>query len=186
MNSKLMFLSSFIKSPTEVAAIAPSSKYIIKKIKKNIDFSKTNCIVEYGPGVGTITKDLLKNLNEDSKLICFESNPDFCKFIEKNIDDPRLIIVNDVAEKIDFHLKQLNVQDIDYVISGIPFSLIKTGDKKDIVKKTGDSLKRGGKFIVYQYSRHMKKYLGEYFNKISTDFEIRGIPPTFIFACEKL
>ena len=60
MNSKLKFISNFIKNPKEVAAISTSSRYIINKIIENIDFENAACIVEYGPGVGTITKEILK------------------------------------------------------------------------------------------------------------------------------
>ena len=186
MNSKLMFFSNFLKKPKEVAAVAPSSKYLISRIINNIDFSITKCIVEYGPGVGTITKELLKNLNQDAKLICFESNKKFCKFLNQDLEDPRLIIINDSAEKLYFYLEKLNINNIDYVLSGIPFSLIKKEIKKEIIKKTRDSLRKSGKFIVYQqYNWHLKKYLDIYFKKISTKVELRNMPPTMLYVCEK-
>mgnify|MGYP000483529453 CR=1 FL=1 len=41
---------------------------------EDIDFSKTLTIVEFGPGNGSLTKDLLTNLSSDSQLISFEIN----------------------------------------------------------------------------------------------------------------
>jgi phospholipid N-methyltransferase len=181
-----MFFSNFLKNPTEVAAIAPSSKYLINKIIKNIDFSKTKCIVEYGPGVGTITKAILEKLNQDAKLICFESNSKFCSFLNKNMNDSRLVVINDTAEKLNFYLEKLDTGNIDYVLSGIPFSLIKKETKKDIIKKTECILRESGKFIIYQqYNWHLKKYLDTCFKNISTEVEIRNIPPTMLYVCEK-
>ncbi|MCH8003263.1 MAG: methyltransferase [Nanoarchaeota archaeon] len=186
MNSKLVFFSNFLKKPKEVAAVTPSSKYVINKITKNIDFNKSKCIIEYGPGVGTITKEILKNLNQDAKLICFESNKKFCKFLNQDLEDPRLIIINDSAEKLNFYLEKLNINNIDYILSGIPFSLIKKEIKKEIIKKTRDNLRIGGKFIIYQqYNWHLKKYLDIYFKKISTKVELRNIPPTLLYICER-
>ena len=185
MNSKLMFFSNLLKKPTEVAALVPSSKYVTNSVIKNFDFKNAKCIVEYGPGVGTITKEVLKHLAPDAKLICFELNLKFCKFLDKNLKDSRLIIVNDTAENLDFHMKKLKIGNIDYVFSGIPFSLIKKENKKFIIKKTRGSLRQGGRFIIYQYSRHVKKYLKIYFKKISTHLEVRNIPPNFVFVCEK-
>ena len=186
MNAKLMFFSNFLKKPKEVAAITPSSKYLIAKIIQNIDFSKTKCIVEYGPGVGTVTKAILGNLNKDAKLICFESNPEFCTFLDKNLNDSRLVVINDSAEKHYFYLEKLNIANIDYVLSGIPFSLIKKEIKKDIIKKSEYILKESGKFIIYQqYNWHLKKYLDTYFQKISTEVELRNMPPTVLYICEK-
>ena len=75
---------------------------------------------------------------------------------------------------------------IDYALSSIPFLLIKDRRKHSIIRKTKDSLGKNGKFIVYQqYSWHIRNYLSFYFKKISTGFEIRNIPPTFIYRCEK-
>jgi phospholipid N-methyltransferase len=96
-----------------------------------------------------------------------------------------LVVVNDTVENLDFHLKKLKIKNIDYAFSGIPFSLIKEKNKKIIVRKTRDYLRDGGKFIVYQYSTHMKKYLRIYFNKVSINFEPRNLPPNFIMICEK-
>ena len=187
MNSKLVFFSNFLKKPKEVAAVAPSSRYVIRHITKNIDFSKTKCIVEYGPRVGTITKMILENLNQDAKLICFESNFEFCTFLDKNLNDSRLVVINDSAEKLDFYLEKLDITDIDYVLSGIPFSLIKKEIKKDIIKKTEYILRESGKFIIYQqYNWHLKKYLDIHFKKISTEVELRNMPPTILYICEKI
>jgi phospholipid N-methyltransferase len=186
MNSKLLFLSNFIKKPKEVASISPSSKHVIKHIIKYIDFENTNTIVEYGPGIGNITSILLHNLKEDAKLICFETNKKFCNFLRNKIHDPKLLIVNDSAQNLDLHLKNLKIKNIDFAVSGIPFSLINVKDKKEIIRKTKECLRKKGKFIVYQNSQHVKKYLSSYFTKISGEFEVRNMPPTFIFACEKI
>ncbi len=187
MNSKLVFLSNFLRNPFEVAAIAPSSKYVIKNMMKHVDFKDVKCIVEYGPGIGTITIPMLRNLNEGAKLLCVESNGKFCEFLKSSIDDSRLIVINDTAENIDYHLERLGIKDVDYVFSGIPFSLIKRKNKETIIKKTKDSLKKGGKFIVYQqYNSHLGKYLKAHFNKVLKKFELRNIPPTAIFMCEKI
>ena len=186
MNSKLVFFSNFLKKPKEVAAIAPSSRYVIRHITKNIDFNNAKYIVEYGPGIGNITEELLKNMSPDAKLVCIESNKKFCKFLDNNIQDRRLTIINDSAEKLDFYIKKLNITNIDYVFSGIPFSLIKKEIKKDIIKKTECILRENGKFIIYQqYNWHLKKYLDIYFKKISTTVELRNIPPTMLYICER-
>jgi len=187
MNQKMIFLSNFLKSPAQVAAVAPSSKYAIKSILKNIDFGKAKTIVEYGPGTGPVTKDLLWQMEDDATLICFEPNENFCSFLGKSINDSRLKLINDSAENIDFHLNRLDINKADYILSGIPFSLIKKEAKMSILGKTSDALNENGKFIVYQqYNWHMEKYLKEYFSNVSKHMELRNLPPTFIFVCQKM
>ena len=186
MNSKLVFFSNFLSRPNEVAAIAPSSRHLIKRILENVSFDDAKSLVEYGPGVGTVTNALLENMKEDAKLVCFETNQKFCSFIRDNIKDDRLIVVNDSAEKVAYHLKRLNISNIDYAFSGIPFSLIKTKNKREIIKSTSDKLRKGGKFLVYQqYSMMVRKYLRIYFEDIKTKLELRNMPPSYVFVCER-
>jgi len=186
MNSKLVFYSNCFKKPKEVAALAPSSRFVVKKILSMIDFDHADCLVEYGPGTGVITKGLLSKMKTNAKLLCFETNKKFCSFLYKKVDDKRLVIINDSAENLALHLKKLKIKNVDYVISGIPFSLIKKGDKKLIISQTRDSLRKGGNFIIYQYSQHIKKYLSTEFEKIYQGIVVRNLPPYFIFSCEKL
>ena len=186
MNSKLVFISSFIKNPKEVAAVAQSSRYLIKRIIKNINFKNAKCIVEYGPGTGVVTKALLSNISRDAMIICFELNPKLYHFMDKSIKDPRLVVINDDAEKADYYLKKLKINEIDYALSGLPFSLINKESKKSILKKTKSFLKRDGKFIVYQqYNGHLRSYLKDCFEKVSTSLELRNIPPSYFYICEK-
>ncbi len=184
--SKLTFLSAFIRNPKEVAAISPSSKYVINKIIKNVDFRNAKYMVEFGPGVGTVTKAILDNLSSDAKLICFETNSKFCSFLNKNIKDPRLAVINDTAENLDLYMKKFNMPHADYIFSGIPFAWFNREIRRAIIKKTKDSLRKGGKFIVYQqYNLHLGKYLNECFDKTLRSIEFRNMPPTFIYVCEK-
>lgn len=186
MNSKLVFFSNFLSNPKEVAAIAPSSKHLIKQILSNVALEDAKFLVEYGPGVGTVTDALLKKLSPDGKIICFETNPKFCSLIKNNIKDDRLVVINDSAENLAYHLKRLNMPNIDYAFSGIPFSLIEPKNKKEIIKTTRDKLREGGKFVVYQqYSTMLRKYLRIYFENIKTKFEFRNIPPSYVFVCER-
>jgi len=186
MNSNLLFFSNFLKNPKEVAAIAPSSKYVIKRIIRHIDFNNARYLIEYGPGVGNVTEELLMGMNSDAKLICFESNIKFYNFLNKSIKDNRLVIINNSAEMLDLYMEKFNIENVDYILSGIPFTLIKKENKKNIIKKTKKMLRKGGKFIVYQqYNWHLKKYLYAYFKNISIYLEVRNMPPTFIFVCEK-
>ena len=186
MNSRLVFFSNFLSRPKEVAAIAPSSKHLISQILSDVALEDANCVVEYGPGVGTVTYALLEKLSQNAKLLCFETNLKFCNFIKNNMRDDRLVVINDSAENLANHLKRLNIPDIDYAFSGIPFSLIKTKNKNGIIKITRDKLRQGGKFLVYQqYSMMIRKYLKIYFENTKTKFEFRNIPPSYVFVCEK-
>lgn len=185
MDEKILFFSTFIKYPKEIGSIVPSSKFLIDEILKNIDFKNAKYIVEYGSGTGRITKEILKRARKDAKIICIEINKKFCSYLRRTIKDKRVIIINDSAENIKQYLKKYDIPKIDYVISGLPFSSLDVEEKCTIIEETKDTLKNNGKFVVYQFLNNFKRYLYNYFSKISMKFVPFNIPPCFVFVCEK-
>ena len=63
------FLRGFLKHPVMVGSVIPSSKILIDKMLKPVDWSNARLFVEYGPGVGTFTRPILDRLNKDARLI---------------------------------------------------------------------------------------------------------------------
>ena len=185
MDDKLLFFSTFVKYPKEIGSVIPSSKFLVNEVMKSIDFKNAKCIVEYGPGTGTITREILKNARKDAKILCFEINRKFCNYLKKTINDERLIVINDSAECIERHLKRFGISKVDYVVSGLPFSTLPESKKSSIIEKTRGTLKDKGKFVVYQFLNSFKKCISSYFSRISIKFVPFNIPPCFVYVCEK-
>ena len=87
------FLRGFIKNPVMVGSIIPSSRVLIDKMLRPVDWETTRLFVEYGPGVGTFTRPILDRLGPDAKLVTIDTNAEFTSFLRESIDDPRLIPV---------------------------------------------------------------------------------------------
>lgn len=185
MNNSLLLLSSFIKNPKEVGAIAPSSKFLTKGIIKNINFKTSKNIVELGPGLGTFTKLILKKANPDVRLFCLEVNKKFCSYLEKNIIDERMIVIRAGAEKLTSNLKKFSVNEVDCVVSGLPFLNFSDSKKGEILKEVKNSLSDKGKFILFQYTNGLSKLLESYFSKVSRAFVPINIPCAFVYVCRK-
>ena len=117
--SKSNFINEFIKSRNQVGAIAPSSKYLAKKMLANIDFSTDLYIVELGPGTGVFTSRLLRRMSPNSKLLSLELNPYFASKIRKSVKDSRFQLRCDSAENINIVLKQIQFPKVDYIISSL-------------------------------------------------------------------
>lgn len=173
----------FIKDKN-VASAVPSFSFAVKHLCKNINFSTKKIIIEYGPGTGVFTKYLLKKLSSESKLIVIESNNNLANYL-KEIDDKRLIVVNDSVLNIKEILKDIKIEKADYVISGIPFSFLDIIQRDNLLKNTKKILDKNGKFFVYQVKKSIENDLKNYFKIISKKFEIRNIPPLYIFECRK-
>ena len=185
MDKNFFFFKTFLKNPRETGSIIPSSKFLVNNMLKGLDFKNAKCIVEYGPGTGCITKEILKKAGKDARVVCFEINKRFSDYLNKNIKDRRLVVINDSAENIGKHLKILGIDKADYVISALPFSNLPKNKKRAIIKEAEKALRNGGKFVTYQYINSLKKLLYDYFSDISTKFISLNIPPCFIYVCGK-
>ncbi|MBI4154977.1 hypothetical protein HY498_02750 [Candidatus Woesearchaeota archaeon] len=177
------FFLQYLKNPRLIGSITPSSKYLIKKMISPIDFSNARYILELGSGNGCITKELLKNMDLESKLIIFETNEEFCKTISK-IEDERLYIINDSAEKILHHLKKLKIKKADYIISGLPLAVLPKETREIILNSISKSLKQNGLYIQFQYSLRSYKQIKQLFSQVNVNFTSLNIPPAFIYICK--
>lgn len=173
------FIETYLKDAKGVAAIAPTSRFGVRKVLSKIDFSKRSVIVEYGPGDGVFSKEILKHMTDDSKLILIETNDEFVKELQ-SISDQRLFVFRESAENISKVLSHAGEKNADYVISGIPFSHIPDKVKHEIIKNTHTSLNSGGKFLIYQYSHKIRPFLRHTFSDIKSTIEPRNVFPLFI------
>jgi phospholipid N-methyltransferase len=184
MSKKLDFFKTFVKDK-DVASVVPTSLRCVKKVCTNIDFSKDFLLVEYGPGNGVFTEYIVKNMSEGSRLILVEANEDFAAGLKESIRDPRVTVHNILAGNVESVLSDEDIGNVDYVLSGIPFSFLKMDRKIAVLEATKKILKPGGKFLAYQTSGHLKKPVMEVFGNYETDFEPLNIPPYFIYKVEK-
>ena len=168
-----------------VATVAPSSRFVVRRICKSIDFGRDITLVEYGPGTGVVTKALLQKMSPKSRLIAIERNKELFLTL-KDIKDSRLRVVRGDVLKVDTLLKNILKKDkADYIVSGIPFSMCKKEERAILVGKTHFLLSDDGRFILYQTSTAMKQHLLPRFPNIKTSFEPINLPPLFIMEASK-
>jgi phospholipid N-methyltransferase len=186
--STLLYLKNFMKD-RYVASITPTSPFGVKTVCSKIDFGKANVIVEYGAGTGVFTQHLLHHMGAASRLIVIERNEQFNCVLQRNFKDPRVNIVNDSAENVLDALKECDVEEVDCVISGIPFLWLKDDVKHRILCNTHRALRHRGKFLAYQTffqtSKDLKVHLERYFSTVRIKYEFVNIPPLCIYEAIK-
>jgi phospholipid N-methyltransferase len=175
------FLRGFLKNPVMVGSIIPSSRVLIEKMLRPVDWANTRLFVEYGPGVGTFTRPVLDRLSGDARLVTIDTNPDFTRFLDKSIDDPRLVAVTGSAADVEDILAERGLGDADYVLSGLPFSTLPPGIGEDIAEATARVIRPGGAFLVYQFSPKVRNFIEPHFERIERGFEWVNVPPATLF-----
>lgn len=175
----------FKKQTGDTGAFAKSSRYVLKRVLKLIKNKPLNQIIEYGPGDGAMTKELLKHLSPNGKLLAVEINPKFLEILRK-ITDSRLQVVDGQIQDVSENIKNYNFNKVDLVVSSIPFSWLSKAEQEKVVRATKKVLINGGMFIVFhQYSNIMHKPLKKIFNEAKTRFEFRNFFPCFIISAIK-
>lgn len=177
------FLGTSLKNIHKTGTVHPSSRFLIRKMLQDIDFRKPLFMVEFGPGQGCITEEILKRMQPGSRLICFELNRAFQKHLQKKFKaDARIKIIHGNA--LDFGLV-INSEPVDAFISGLPISLMKQSDLDKLLHAVSASLTPDGKFVQFQYSPHRLSSVRKYFSKVRVRFTFRNVPPAFIYSCIK-
>ncbi len=177
-----MKITKFIKTALadykRVGALVPSSGYVARRITEKVCDKKS--IVEYGAGEGVISREMLKRISQDAELFAFETNKKLFKDLE-NIKDDRFRVLNEDIRHVDRYLEN----EVDAVVSGVPFSFFEKKDREEIVKNTSSILSSEGVFILYQTTPLMRSVLNKYFKKVKIEYEPRNIPPYFIITAKK-
>jgi phospholipid N-methyltransferase len=182
----LLFARNFFRHPRMLGSIVPSSRFLIKQLLEPINWSRARVIVEYGPGVGGITAEVLRRMRADGALIAIEMNPDFVSYLRASIKDPRLQIVEGSADSVDEILRRFGYTRADYIISGIPFSTIPAPVRESILRKTCAVLEPGGAFLVYQFSTRVLQDLKRIFGYVGRKFEPLNVLPAHLFICQPI
>jgi phospholipid N-methyltransferase len=164
-----------------VGSVIPSSKILIDKMLKPVDWSNTKLFVEYGPGVGTFTRPILDKLHKDAKLIAIDTNPDFIDYLNGDIDDDRFIAVHGSAADVETIIAEFGFDHADYILSGLPFSTLPPGVGDAIGAATGRAIRDGGAFLVYQFSPKVRDFIAPHFERIDRGFEWINVPPATLF-----
>lgn len=180
---RALFARNFFRHPLMLGSIIPSSRFLIDDILRPVDWTQARLIVEYGPGVGTISTEVLRRMRPDACLIVLETNPDFVEFLRATLTDPRLRIVAASAETVLDVVRDSGHGHADYVISGVPFSTMPAATRERILRATHEVLAPHGSFLVFQFSARVLEDLRRIFGTVRRQFELRNILPAHIFFC---
>jgi phospholipid N-methyltransferase len=180
----LLFARNFFRHPRMLGSIIPSSRFLTRQLLQPVHWGRARVLVEYGPGVGNITQEVLRHMRPDAKLVAIEMNADFVSHLNSTISDPRLQVVQGSAADVDLILKRLGLTRADYIIAGIPFSTIAPAERAKILRKSAAVLAPGGAFLLYQFSGRILAELRGVFGYVGRQFQPLNVLPAHLFICQ--
>ena len=181
----LLFARNFLKYPKVVGWMLPSSTFVVEQVLRQVDWQRARVIVEYGPGVGTFTKVILRKMHRSASLVAFEINHDFVRLLRESLPDPRLQLVHASAAEVEVHLARLGHKSADCVVSGLPFKSLPPELCREVTLKTHAVLRPKGAFLVYQLSTAALPHLQSVFGPVRREFQWLSILPARLFYCTR-
>ena len=178
LNESFVFFTGYIKNPGRVGTIFKSSRSMAKTIANEVNGAY---IVEFGAGTGIISKEILKKIGKYGKLICFETDKKYCRYIEETLNDEvrsgRLEVICDDATNYVKYVDKVP----DTIVSGLPLASLNKTIVYDVLKKSSNV----DRFIQYQYSPFSTLILGKFFKKIKVKRIMKNIIPATMYICSE-
>lgn len=178
MKKQIDFLIQGVKNIKAVGALTRSGPILCKKMISPIPSDKDVIVVELGAGDGVITRHILRKITPNSKVISIELNEKL--FLELNsIDDTRLHAFNDTIENLDKILGELNIQQIDHMVSAVPFMIMNNEFVSAFLNKYKSYIKPKGTFTQVHYAIK-RKFYENIFGNAKVHFVPANVPPAVV------
>lgn len=201
------FLRQFLQDPRTIGALAPSSKGLVKKMTRPIDFGHARVIVECGAGLGCITEALYEKMNQGATLFTFEINQVLYEDLVASFhrkyadrltcvresaqvtefqdnDDKKVRFILDDARKMKAYLHRYHLRKADYVVSGLPFASLPVAVFHGVMAQVRGCLDPEGAFVQFQYTPFMYGMFRQNFREIKMSFAPINLPPAMVLDCK--
>jgi phospholipid N-methyltransferase len=183
------FLKEFVSKPQEIGAIAPSSPELAREVVRCIDWEEVGVVVEYGPGLGAITREILTR-TEGREFFVIELNEAYADRFRGNFPDVPLY--RDSVANVVSIAAEHGVETIDCVISGLPWAIFSDSVQDELLDATFEVLREGGQFVTFAYmhglalpaGRRFRKKLTRRFLQVERSRVVwRNTPPAVVYHC---
>jgi len=190
MSGAFRFLGQFIRRPGAVGAITPSSRRLARRMVDWVDWSRVETAVEYGPGTGVFTHEILARLPVRATFVAFEANREMATHWQGRFPGRELHCGS--AAEVKNELSRLGRSHADVVISGLPWAAFPEHVQREILDATVASLPPGGKFATFAYLQGLlmpagvrfRRLLKEYFAHIEVSpVTWLNLPPAIVYRC---
>jgi phospholipid N-methyltransferase len=184
----LGFFGRFLRSPTTVGAVLPSSRYLSRALVGRLDLAPGELVVEYGPGTGPATAAVRDRLPKDAQYLGIELDPRFHRLLTERFPTMRFHLGS--AADVKRILAERGLPRPRRILSGLPFASLPPAVQDAVIDGIVWSLRgTDGDFRTFQYvhayglraARRFRAMMQERF----TGFErigpvVRNVPPAFV------
>ncbi len=186
------FLREFLTQPTVIGAIAPSSEELAKTMLEGLDLQNARAVLEYGPGTGTITDHIRKQIAPHTKLAAIEVNSRMAALFKQR--HPDVMLFEDSVANARMICDYAGLDLVDCIVSGLPWSAFSELMQVKFLVEMMRVLKPGGDFVTFAYvhglalptAKRFATLLQRYFETVSKSPVVwRNVPPALVYRCRR-
>jgi phospholipid N-methyltransferase len=186
------YLREYLKRPSQIGAIAPSSGELAEAMLDGLDLENARAVLEYGPGSGVITDHIRHKISPQTKFAAIEINPRMAELFKERHPDIRLF--EDTVANARVICDDAGMDSVDCIVSGLPWATFSQQMQVTFLEEMMRVLRPGGAFVTFAYihalalpmSKRFASRLQTYFGSVSRSPVVwRNVPPALVYRCKR-
>ncbi len=185
------FFASAVRHPNRVGAATPTSGAVAATVAQIVPTTGSPVVVELGAGTGSLSGAIQRRLPETARHIGIELDSELVEHLRAR--HPSIEAVHGDAAELSVLLDKLDVQQVDAVVSSIPWSVFDEPLQDRVLAQVRDVLAPHGAFTAMTYlprqysagGRRFRRRLAATFDEVLTHTTWRNLPPLLHYICRR-
>ncbi|GAA0524791.1 methyltransferase [Saccharopolyspora subtropica] len=186
------FLARAVRQPTRVGAVLPTSRHVATAVTAVVPSFGSPTVLELGPGTGALSGPIQRRLAEGARHLAVEIDPEMVRYLHRS--KPWLEVIEGDATHLRELLDAAAVEQVDVVISSIPWTLLPPDRQRTLLREVAAVLVPDGVLTTITYlttlwrpnTRAFVAALHDTFDEVLPRTAVwRNLPPARIYACRR-
>ena len=170
----------------------PSSPRLGAALAAPVPRDGSPTIVELGPGTGAVSRQITLRAAGSARHLAVEIDPAMAAWLRAA--RPDIDVIEGDAIELPRILASRNIQSVDVVVSGLPWSLFDAESQANMLAAVSRSMSPHGSFTTFAYitglwlppSRRFVRMLRDTFDEVITTAPVwRNLPPAVVHVCRR-
>lgn len=191
MADPVLFLKAFLRDPSGIGAVAPSSPALARAMVEAAAIGPDDVVVELGAGTGPMTEAIVAARPVGPLLVL---EPDGALAARCRARVPQAEVVEAFAQDLPALLDARGHDGCDRIVSSLPFASFPAALQDAVFDAIGAVLRPGGRMVTFTYAhspwlpagRRARRVLDARFASVTTTPVVWGnVPPAFVYVCAR-
>ena len=192
MSDAATFLKNFLRNPTKVGAIAPSSEGLARTMVDWFDWQNASSVIEFGPGTGVFTEAILGRLQPRTRFFAIEQSAELVAATQARCPDAE--VLQDSVTNVARLCRDREIESVDAIVCGLPWAAFSEILTDEIMSAMFEVLRPGGQFATFAYWQGVilpagikfSRRLDQQFTSVEKSPTVwRNLPPAFVYRCTR-